>query len=44
MFEIAQVLVGTMSTGWWRARELGKDYYPSLSSLVKAKQAPEEAD
>lgn len=42
MFEIAQVLVGTMSTGWWRARELGKDYYPSLSALVKAKRAPEE--
>ncbi|MFJ2382276.1 DUF2169 family type VI secretion system accessory protein [Pseudomonas protegens] len=44
MFEIAQVLVGTMSTGWWRARELGKDYYPSLSSLVKARHAPEETD
>jgi hypothetical protein len=44
MFEIAQVLVGTTSTGWWRARELGKDYYPSLSSLVKAKHAPEETD
>ncbi|MGY3256065.1 DUF2169 family type VI secretion system accessory protein [Pseudomonas chlororaphis] len=42
MFEIAQVLVGTMSTGWWRARELGKDYYPSLSALVKAKRTPEE--
>lgn len=44
LFEIAQVLVGTMSTGWWRARELGKDYYPSLSALVKAKHAPEEAN
>lgn len=44
LFEIAQVLVGTMSTGWWRARELGKDYYPSLSSLVKARRAPEEMD
>lgn len=42
MFEIAQVLVGTVSTGWWRARELGKDYYPSLGALVKAKRAPEE--
>ncbi|WP_277591354.1 DUF2169 family type VI secretion system accessory protein [Pseudomonas chlororaphis] len=42
LFEIAQVLVGTMSTGWWRARELGKDYYPSLSALVKAKRTPEE--
>lgn len=42
LFEIAQVLVGSMSTGWWRARELGKDYYPSLSALVKAKRTPEE--
>lgn len=42
MFEIAQVLVGTMSTGWWRARELGKDYYPSLRALVNARRAPEE--
>ncbi|NUT65008.1 DUF2169 family type VI secretion system accessory protein [Pseudomonas corrugata] len=44
LFEIAQVLVGSMSAGWWRARELGKNYYPSLSSLVKARQAPEETD
>lgn len=44
MFEIAQVLVGTMSTAWWRARELGKDYYPSLSALVKSKRVPEEND
>jgi hypothetical protein len=42
MFEITQVLVGTMSTGWWRARELGKDYYPSLRALVNAKRAPQE--
>jgi hypothetical protein len=42
IFEIAQVLVGTMSTAWWRARELGKDYYPSLGALVKAKRSPEE--
>lgn len=44
IFEIAQVLVGTMSTAWWRARELGKEYYPSLGALVKAKRAPEETD
>ncbi|SCX78575.1 DUF2169 domain-containing protein [Pseudomonas sp. NFACC37-1] len=44
IFEIAQVLVGTMSTAWWHARELGKDYYPSLGALVKAKRAPEETD
>ena len=28
MFEISQVLVGRMSKAWWRARELGKTYYP----------------
>lgn len=44
LFEIAQVLVGTMPAGWWRARELGKDYYPSLRSLVKTRQAFEETD
>lgn len=43
VFEIAQVLVGTMPTGWWRARALGKDYYPSLGALVKAKRSPEGA-
>jgi len=42
LFEITQVLVGSMSTGWWRARELGKDYYPSLCALVKAKRPSEE--
>lgn len=42
LFEIAQVLIGTMSTGWWRARALGKDYYPSLGALTKARSAPEE--
>jgi hypothetical protein len=44
LFEITQVLIGSMSAGWWRARELGKHYYPSLSFLAKARQAPEETD
>lgn len=35
LFEIAQVLVGRKSRGWWRARELGKTYYPSLAELVR---------
>jgi len=34
MFEIEQILVGTMPMGWYRARELGKTYYPSLAALV----------
>jgi hypothetical protein len=36
IFEIPQALVGKMSRGWWRARELGKTYYPSLAHLAKA--------
>lgn len=42
IFEIPQILVGTMSKGWWRARELGKTWYPSLGHLAKEKQQGEE--
>lgn len=42
MFEIPQVLVGTKPRGWWRARELGKTYYPSLKHLVDSKKAENE--
>ncbi|MEQ1777421.1 MAG: DUF2169 domain-containing protein [Nitrosomonas sp.] len=42
MFEIPQVLVGKMSRGWWRARELGKTYYPSLEHLAQSKKAETE--
>jgi hypothetical protein len=38
IFEIPQVLVGKKSRAWWRARELGKTYYPSLSHLAEAKK------
>lgn len=44
MFEIAQVLVGSMSRAWWRARELGKDYHPGLASLVRSRRQPAEND
>lgn len=30
LFEIGDVLVGEMSRGWWRARELGKQHLPTL--------------
>jgi len=43
MFEIPQVLVGKMSRAWWRARELGKTYYPSLAHMAKANR-PEEGE
>lgn len=38
IFELALVLVGTKPRGWWRARELGKTYYPSLAEMVAAKK------
>ena len=44
MFEIPQVLVGKMSCGWWRARELGKTYYPSLAHLAKANKSEVEEE
>ncbi len=44
IFEIPQVLAGKMSRGWWRARELGKTYYPSLAHLVKANKAEVEEE
>ncbi|MGD9249004.1 MAG: DUF2169 domain-containing protein, partial [Desulfobacteraceae bacterium] len=38
IFEISQVLIGRKSRGWWRARELGKTYYPSLAHVVRDQQ------
>ncbi|MGZ8943384.1 MAG: DUF2169 domain-containing protein, partial [Methylobacter sp.] len=42
IFEIPQALAGKMSRGWWRARELGKTYYPSLAHLAKANKSEME--
>jgi hypothetical protein len=39
MFEVAQVVAGRMPRGWYRARELGKTYYPSLRELVNIRRA-----
>jgi len=44
MFEISQVLVGSMSRGWWRARETGKAYYPSLADLTNSKKTDVEEE
>jgi len=38
IFEIPQVLVGRKSRAWWRARELGKDYYPSIEHLARQRK------
>ena len=44
MFEVSQVLVGEMSRGWWRAKELGKTYYRSLNELIEANRQESEEE
>lgn len=44
IFEISQVLAGRMSRAWWRARELGKTYYPSLAHLPRANKSEIEEE
>lgn len=39
MFDVGQVVAGIMPRAWYRARELGKTYYPSLGALVAAKMS-----
>ncbi len=36
MLELRQLVIGTMPRGFYRAREGGKAYYPSLSKLVRS--------
>jgi hypothetical protein len=42
MFEVAQVVVGKMPRAWYRARDLGKTWYPSLKELVDESVAARE--
>lgn len=35
IFEVPQVLAGRMPRGWWRARTMGKTWYPSLAALAR---------
>jgi len=44
MFDVAQVVAGKMSRAWWRARELGKTYYPGLAAAVNARREDEMDD
>jgi hypothetical protein len=37
IFEVTQCVVGRMPRGWYRARTLGKEYYPSLGRLVASR-------
>lgn len=42
IFEIAEAVVGRMPLSWYRAREQGKDWYPSLTEWVEANQTDTE--
>jgi len=44
MFEIPEVLIGKLPRGWWRARELGKTWYPSLADLARCNKAEARED
>ena len=44
IFEVVQVLAGHKPRGWWRARQLGKTYYPTLDHAVKAKEESAEEE
>lgn len=35
IFDIPEVLVGTANRLWWRSRDTGKHYYPSLARLAR---------
>jgi hypothetical protein len=43
VLEVADIVVGKMTPAWWRARELGKDYYESIEALAhrRAEEAAE---
>ena len=42
ILEIRQCVIGRMPRGWYRARDTGKIYYPSLGALVAARRGNEE--
>ena len=43
IFEIPEAVVGPRPRGWWRARTLGKTWYPSLGDLVRARRPERDA-
>ena len=42
IFEIADVLVGKKTQGWWRARGQGKRFHPSISHLLRWRREQDE--
>ena len=41
IFELRQCVVGQMPRGWYRARDLGKDYYGSLGEYISSRREEE---
>ena len=39
IFEIPQCVVGRMPRGWYRARDFGKTYYPSIADLAASRES-----
>lgn len=44
MKEMRQCVIGRMSRAWYRARDTGKAYYPSLGALIAARNGAEEVE
>jgi hypothetical protein len=44
IFEVSQVVAGAMPASWYRARRLGKTYYPSLHHLIAQRRAERESE
>lgn len=42
IFEAAQAVAGRMPKGWYRARELGKTWYPSLKGMIEVRRSERE--
>jgi hypothetical protein len=42
MLELRQCVIGKMSRGWYRARDLGKTYYPSLRELAVSRAGADD--
>lgn len=44
IFEVPECIVGHRPAGFWRARALGKTYYPKLSEMVKKSRETEAVE
>ena len=44
LFEIPSAVIGRMSRAWYRARETGKTFYPSLHAMAASNRSEEEGE